>query len=356
MNERIEPVEKYLNEVSKHLGALPDRDQIIKELRAHVWDLANRLSIEKGLSVQDAFTVAVQRMEEPPVLAAKFLDEEPSYARSEWRTPITTPESKVKNEQFMVIAIIGIFSVALVALLVSTTSIGGTSSMVTSLAFLLSLVVGLLVIGMFVTALYFYDEKLFREQLENLRSIFLKTQNGAATRITKPARINGKSKETSAWSAFGEHLGGLLGAFFMSLVIVFLLFIDVTGIIPLYNENWYTVGFIATYVSLGAMLVHSLFKLVFGRVRATRLVSAGVSTIAAICSIVLILFYPFTIEIALEAIVPNAMVGIPEVFDGDTGLKVILGISAVMQILDALYNMFKFGAWKPGDRKSLLGS
>ena len=100
MNKQVESVEQYLNEVGMHLGDLADKDQIIIELRAHIWDLANQLSINKGLSVQEAFDDAILRMEDPQILASKFLDEEPTSTKVDWKAPITTPESKIKNEQF----------------------------------------------------------------------------------------------------------------------------------------------------------------------------------------------------------------------------------------------------------------
>jgi len=38
----------------------------------------------------------------------------------------------------------------------------------------------------------------------------------------------------------------------------------------------------------------------------------------------------------------------------ETGVKVVIGIFGIFQFLLVLYNIFKFGAWKPSDRKSLI--
>ena len=207
MNKSVESVEQYLNEVSMHLGNLADKNQVITELRAHIWDLANKLSVDKGLSVQEAFDHAILRMEDPQILASKFLDEEPSPSRADWRTPITTPESKIKNEQFLLITIVGIASLAIIALLIRV-----PSSPLTSIASVLTFILGVLVIGMFVLALYFYDEKLFREQIANLRETFLKPIEEKKAQKAKTSDYTGfesrKSTRTRTpgfWSAFGEN-------------------------------------------------------------------------------------------------------------------------------------------------------
>ncbi|MFX0085649.1 MAG: hypothetical protein ACFFAU_08240 [Candidatus Hodarchaeota archaeon] len=360
MNKQVESVEQYLNEVSRQIGTLADKDQIITELRAHIWDLANQLSIDKGFSVQEAFDHAILRMEDPQILASKFLDEEPGSTKVDWRTPITTPESKIKNEQFLLIAIIGIASVALMAFIIPVT----TSTSLQYTVFLLSLIFGTLAIGMFVAMLYFYDERLFHEQIGNLRKKFLKpledkkvqkatTKKFTEFEVKKPTRV----KTPSFWGAFGEHLGGLFGGLFIGITMILFFAIDITQVIPLYNENWYFIGSIALYISLGASFVESLFKLIFGRIRATRLVSASTNIIAAIGSVILIMYYPFTFELAINTIFTNAEIviaGIPGVFDLDTGIKIFIGIVAIIQILSALYDIFKFGAWKPSDRRSLI--
>jgi hypothetical protein len=359
LNKQVESVEQYLNEVSTHLGALADKDQIITELRAHIWDLANQLSINKGFSVQEAFDHAILRMEDPQILASKFLDEEPSSTKTDWKAPITTPESKIKNEQFLLIAIIGIASVAFMAFAIPAT----TSNSLQSAVFMLSFIFGILAIGMFVAMLYFHDERLFHEQIINLREKFLKplAEKKAQKATTKtfpmfegrePTRV----KTPSFWGAFGEHLGGLLGGLFIGTLMIIFIAIDITQSVPLYNENWYYIGAIAFYISLGTTFIESLFKLIFGRIRATRFVSASSNIISAICNIILIVFYPFTFELAIRTVIPTAeiVIGIPGVFDLDTGFKVILGIFAIIQILSALYDVFKFGAWKPSDRRSLI--
>jgi len=290
LNKQVESVEQYLNEVSMHLGGIADKEQIINELRTHIWDLANQLSIEKGLSVQDAFDHAILRMEEPQNLASKFLDEEPSPTKADWRTPITTPETKIRNEQFLLIALVGVVGVTIMALIISFTT--SSDSLITVATFL-SFIFGILAIGMFIAILYFYDEKLFREQIEKLRETFLKPIEDRKTQLTDKkqnsmfeSKEHTKTKTPSFWSAFGEHLGGFFGAFFIGLVFIFFLLVDIMGVIPLdhwSNDNWDFYGSIAIYTLLGAGFIESVFELIFGRIRATRLVSACASMIAVLC-------------------------------------------------------------------------
>lgn len=362
MNKQVESVEQYLNEVSMHLGGIADKEQIINELRTHIWDLANQLSIEKGLSVQDAFDHAILRMEKPRNLALKFLDEEPSPRKTDWRTPITIPETKIRNDQFLLIALVGVVGVAIMALIISFTT---RSDSLITVATILSFIFGILAIGMFIAVLYFYDEKLFREQIEKLRETFLKPLEEKKAQITEKkqnsmfiSKIPTKVKTPSFWSALFEHLGGLFGAFFISLVFIFFFIIDVMDVVPLYNDNWDSIGLIAFYGLLGAGFVKSVFELIFGRIRATRLVCAFASMAAVLCCIILIIFYPFTVESALTSIYPDMIIsfnmdsiGIDSI---ETGVKVIIGIFGIFQFLFVLYNIFKFGAWKPSDRKSLI--
>jgi hypothetical protein len=40
--------------------------------------------------------------------------------------------------------------------------------------------------------------------------------------------------------------------------------------------------------------------------------------------------------------------------NADTILPAIIGLVAIISFLSALYDVFKFGAWKESDRKSLI--
>ncbi len=360
MNKQVESVEQYLNEVREHLGVLPDRDQVINELRSHIWDLANRLSAEKGLTVQEAFNHAILRMEDPQVLASKFLDEEPVSTISDWRAPITTPESKVHNEQFLVLAIVGFAAVLIMALAIQIVSNDLTVSII-------AVSIGVLAIGLFTFGLYLSDEKLFQEQLERFRELFQRpkssTEESYSTSSKEVSFVPEKIKvvkEAGFWSAFGEHLGGLLGGIFLAFLIAFIFLLEQLPLfnLPLFNKHWYSLGALATYVALGSSLAYCAFLVVFGRIRATRLASATKNIIAFACAAILVWYYPFTLELAILAqnipeVMSNAdlllVVGKADIF-----LRFIIGTSGIISGISALYDMFKFGAWRPSDRKSLI--
>ncbi len=356
MNKQLETVELYLEKVSMYLEPLSDKDQIIKELRAHIWDQANRLSENKGLSIQAAFDQAILLMEDPKTLAAKFLEEESSDFAAEWKSPIQVPETKVQNEQFLVLAIIGFAAVLLMALTIQIIS----NDLLVSI---IAVIIGVLAIGMFTFGLYLSDEKLFQEQIKRFRELFQKSEISPQETMKtssisfvqeKPVSV----KEAGFWSAFGEHLGGFLGGIFIAFIIGVIFVLDTSNLLPLFNENWYTIGALATYVALGSGLVYCAFLVGFGRIRTTRLLSAAKNIIGFSCAAILVWYYPFTLELAILA------QNIPEVMSdpdlllivgkADLFLRMIIGISGIISGISALYDMFKFGAWKPSDRKSLI--
>jgi hypothetical protein len=353
-----ETVEKYLEEVSNYLEPIADRDQILDELRTHIWELANQTSSKNpNLTIQAAFAQAVLRMEDPQILASKFLEEESTDFITDWKAPITVPEKKVQNEQFLIIAIIGFASVLVISWIIQMVS---QNSLVT----VISIFLGLLAAGLFTLGLYLSDERLFKEQLTRFRE-FLQKPSTVGKEIKAPT--GGKAtfvqaetgyKEVGFWSAFGEHLGGLFGGIFIGILMAFIFILDTTNPLPLFNENWNIIGRLAIYCALGTSLAYSAFLVIFGRIRVTRLFSAAKNVIGLICAVILILNYPFTLELAILA------QNIPEVMSdadlltlvsyADFNLQVIIGISGVISGISALYDTFKFGAWKLSDRKSLI--
>ena len=355
MNKQVETVDQYLEQVRKYLEPLSDKDQIIKELRAHIWDQANKLSEEnRGLSVQAAFDQAILMMEDPKTLADKFLEEEPSDFGSDWKSPIKVPENKIQNEQFLVLAIVGFAAVIIMALTIQIIS----NDLIVSI---IAVILGMLAIGMFTFGLYLSDERLFQEQLDRFRGLFQKSEGYPEKPMKASSYIQEKpTKEVGFWSAFGEHLGGFLGGIFIIFVIAFIFLLEQMPLfnLPLFNENWYPIGALATYGALIVGLVYCAFLVVFGRIRATRLASATRNIIGFICAAILIWYYPFTLELAILAQNIPEVMGDPDllllVSKSDLFLRLIIGISGIISGISALYDVFKFGAWQPSDRKSLI--
>ncbi|MFX0183822.1 MAG: hypothetical protein ACFE95_12130 [Candidatus Hodarchaeota archaeon] len=352
-----ESVEKYLEEVSNYLEPIADRDQIIKELRAHIWDVANQISERKPeLTIQAAFAQAVLRMEDPQTLASKFLEEETTDFKADWKAPVTIPEKKVQNEQFLILAIVGFASVLVMSWIIQIVS---QNTLVT----IISIFLGILAAGLFTLGLYLSDERLFREQIARFRELLHKPSSdqkivtGSEDRVTFVQAETGY-KEVGFWSAFGEHLGGLFGGIFFGFLIALIFILDSTNVLPLFNENWNIIGRLAIYFALGTSLAYSASLVIFGRIRVTRLFSAAQNVIGLICAVILVLYYPFTLELAILAQNIPEVMSDPDllslVSNADLILQVIIGISGVLSGISALYDSFKFGAWQPSDRKSLI--
>ena len=364
MNQSYENVEEYLAKVAEHLEPLPDKDQILKELRAHIWDLSNRISDKgKGLSIQECFEQALMMMEDPKTLASKFLEEEDAQ-KTEWKTPLRTPETKVQNEQFIVLAVVGVAAVILFSWILQLIS---NNPFVALSSFLL----GTMVMGVFILALYISDERLFKEQLHKLRWSFQRSyeeMKEELKRYTTPPPKTRKvvfykeaetevTKEVGFWGAFGEHLGGFIGGVFIVLFMAFLFYLDITGF-PLFNENWYFIGALVVYISLGASLFYSGFLVLFGKIRISRLLSAVKNLINAGSSVILLVFYSFTVQLAANAVMPADLILDPDfnpIFQNlDVFVQFIIGITGIISFIQGLYDIFKFGAWKTSDRKSLI--
>ncbi len=363
MNNTNEQVNDYLNEVSRYLEPLADKEQVLKELKAHIWDLAHEISGKKGLSTQDAFEQALMIMEDPKILASKFLEEE-SQITSEWKAPLRTPESKIGNEQFFMLAAVGFVGVIFIAIILQL----ATNDPVISL---ISFALGIIGTAFFILTLYITDEKTFEEQLLKMRTSFQKSYEDIkiefdrrTTPVPKKAmvefQVSEKSevlKEVGFWSAFGQHLGGVISGFFVSLFLAFLIYLEVSGT-PIFNQNWYLISGSVLYFSLLVDIGYAAFVVIFGRIRLTRLVSAGQNIISGLSGLVLVVYYPFTIAQAFNASFPADFVTNPDFIqimsNIDVGAQVIIGLVAVISLLSGLYDVFKFGAWKSSDRKSLI--
>lgn len=363
MNDMNEQVNDYLNEVSSYLEPLADKEQVLKELKAHIWDLAHEISGKKGLSTQDAFEQALMIMEDPKILASKFLEEE-SQITSEWKAPLRTPENKVGNEQFIMLAAAGFVGVIFIAIILQLATNDPVISMI-------SFALGIIGTAFFILTLYITDEKTFKEQLLKMRTSFQKSYEDIkiefdrrTTPVPKKAmvefQVSEKSevlKEVGFWSAFGQHLGGVISGFFVSLFLAFLIYLEVSGT-PIFNQNWYLISGSVLYFSLLVDIGYAAFVVIFGRIRLTRLVSAGQNIISGLSGLVLVVYYPFTIAQAFNASFPADFVTNPDFIqimsNIDVGAQVIIGLVAVISLLSGLYDVFKFGAWKSSDRKSLI--
>ncbi len=363
MNTTYKEIDDYLAEVGRYLDPLADKEQILKELQAHIWDLAHNISEkEKGITIHEAFEQALMIMEDPKSLASKFLEEESNIA-TEWKTPLTRPESKIQNEQFVILALAGFVGIMMIAWIIQIATDDPFISF-------LSLVMGLIGIAFFIMALYITDEKTFKEQMMKLRVSFQKSYEDIRTEFNKRTtpvpkksldvyyvKEEPRKSEVGFWSAFGPHIGGFFGGVFAVIGIVFLLYLEISDI-PIFNENWYLIAGFAVYFSLVVSIAYNAFLVLFGRIRVTRLASALKNIVSGASAVVVVLYFPFTLALAITANAPADLLADPDVFwfiqNSDLFLRVIFGVAAVISFLSALYDVFKFGAWQTSDRKSLI--
>ncbi|MHA2238266.1 MAG: hypothetical protein ACXACP_08745 [Candidatus Hodarchaeales archaeon] len=361
-------VDDYLEEVGKYLNSLPDRKQIIKELQAHIWDLAQQISKkEKGLTVQESFEQALMIMEDPKTLADKFLEED-SKIESDWKTPVTRPESKIRQEQLVVLAMAGFIGMTVIAWLIQLS----TNNPIISI---LSFGIGLIGIAFFIMAIYITDEKTFKDQMLKMRASFQKSYDDIRAEIDRRSPKHGvkkpskksfdvfyekeeqKKKEPGFWSSFGPHLGGFFEGVFTALTLAFFIYLEVSGV-SVFNENWYAVSGFALYVSLTVGIAYSAFTVIFGRIRYTRLASALKNIIASAAGVILLVYYPFTVFTAFQLYAPADLLANPDIYNlisyADVIVPAIIGLAAVISCLSAIYDVFKFGVWKESDRRSLI--
>ena len=363
MNEQTQTdVEQYLHEVETRLANLTDKNTIINELRSHLWDLANDISLQKSVGVEKAFTLALQQMEDPAILATRFLEEENDTPdttvkpKSNWIRPATDlPETKISDSQFILLFIAGITMVltfsALFALVINE-----------PVFFFLSLIVSFIGITAMILFLYVKDQRNYNEQVVVFRQKFQKWTDTNKPKVKKNlsnlrADIDRKKP---LLGAIGAHLGGVFAVLWWTFLSIVLLFIHFTNFIPLYNyQIWVPVGFILVFTFLGFELIRGTIQAVVGKVRATRLIDAFVGVVAGSIMITLVVVYPFTMNLVIASatdLVPipaNILMQLSNV-NFDLILRFLILISAIVYYITALYNVFKFGVWKSSETKSVL--
>lgn len=336
MNDTDTRVEEYLTQVSKSLKSFPEKDQILAELRAHIWDVAHDISATEQVSVTKAFEIALDRVEEPQILANRFLKE---YEDFETRF---SPETQIQERQFLLMGILGLTFVAVISFIFTLIS------QETLLFWIFTLVPGGILTVICIGYFYYRDRQDFKEQVEIFR-----------TQIREQL-FEGKKKEltpSSSWRALGEHISGLIGVFLTLAVILLVFWIDITAAAPLFNENWYISGAIACYIAWITSLIRYIAKVFLGQIRVSRLFNAANNLITSLALSTLVVAYPFTIGLAVTKAIGSGIVGsstLGILGNADFYLHIIFAIAAVVSAISAVYNLFKFGVWQPEEKRSLL--
>jgi hypothetical protein len=364
-------IDQYLHLVRKKLSMLTDAEAIVSELRTHIWESANKFASKDGLPIEQAFRKALDLMEDPEVLANRF------YAESgyEYVTPNTSeipvspntsstnssfsqnfqqkshvPERKLDQDKFFIIAILGF---------IATMIIGGTF-VTTFNDPAISFLGSLLQIGAFfafISFLYYRDDQNFKEQLAILREKFEKEINKSKSKH----RINKLKKQYSMPSrsqAFFAHLGGVISFVFILVFMLFITFVTYFYSLPFFNDYWYSIGIVCFYISIGSQLIFQAIKAFVGQVRGLRLLESVTNIISAITTFVLIIYYPFNFGPGAIEYFGSAITNPDVVFmlsnNFDYYIRIFMGFTIVINVMKAIYSVFKFETWKAKDTKSLL--
>ncbi|MHA1989496.1 MAG: hypothetical protein ACW981_05230 [Candidatus Hodarchaeales archaeon] len=346
-------VELYLNQVSEQLSHLPDKEDILIELRQHIFDMANELSLTKQFTVSEAFREAIDRMENPQVIAEKFISMESSDSSesykgvgSKFTTQNYAPERRITNEQFAIMGLIGLVSVLLFSPIISFSLSSGEFL---PFIFGLSFVTGLVIIIFFLLFMYYQDEKTRNAQIAELRKRFQKVSSQfQSTKNKYPA---------SWWSKFWEHAAGIGNLWLVILASAAVIYLTFWLPYPnLFNDNWFYIGFIIVIISLIVEASTAIFTIALGRVRILRLMKGMKHFLLAVLALVLLIYYPLTLSDAIIEFLPaNIDLRVLNFFENiDFYAKILLGIIASIHWMTGLYDLFKYGFWKPSDRQSLL--
>ncbi|MFX0173596.1 MAG: hypothetical protein ACFE9L_17030 [Candidatus Hodarchaeota archaeon] len=107
-----------------------------------------------------------------------------------------------------------------------------------TLVAIVSIFIGFLAAGLFTLGLYLSDERLFHEQVAQFREFLQKPRTDQRV-IKAPSeekavfvQAETEYREVGFWSAFGEHLGGVLGGIFIGFVIVVVVILDAANPLP----------------------------------------------------------------------------------------------------------------------------
>ena len=361
-------IDQYLQLVRKKLSMLPDAEAIVQELHTHIWESANKYATKDGLSIETAFRKALDQMEDPEILANRFYEEsgyeysasEPSVAYQNVKTNVFTqnfhnksvvPEKKLSQDKFFLIALIGFISVMIIgSTLISTIKDPFISLLGTSIQ--------IVAFGCFIAYLYYRDDVTFKEQIAILREKFEKAHTRHLDE--KRSKLKRKNKDflSPQFQALIEHLSGALGAIVMFILMLFVFYVSYINVQPFFNDYWYSIGIIIIFILLGCDMIYFSISAFTGKVRGLRMVDSLNDIISAIGIFILIFYYPFTIGSGVLQLAGNKITD-PNVITFlstkiDYYIRIIMGIVVVVNIMQAIYSIFKFETWKPKDTRSLL--
>lgn len=164
----------------------------------------------------------------------------------------------------------------------------------------------------------------------------------------RPGVISDSRKKKK--SAVGVHMEGMFEIIFEAIALAAILYATFQQNWSIFNDSWFYFGFTIVIISLAIQMGSSAFKFMVGKIRELRLVNSFANLVAAIVSIIILIIYPFTLN---EFI--NSFQNVSSPFsDFDLVAHFIIGIAAILQLMNSSYNYYRYVNWKPSEHKSLL--
>ena len=361
MNNTMNDLEAYLNIVKAELGHHPDAEDIIQELRAHIWDVANGIAAKIGSSVEESFIMALEQMEEPQILGSKFQIEELPPTPI-WKEPRSVlPEKKLTDREFILLGIIGLFAATVILSIISWVD-QLTDTNLDSFNFIVGLVQVAILIALIVGFLYYRNEHEFKNQVQNLRDKFGKME---VKEVVAPTLVLGPKTEKKddclsdeMKDALELHFQGLFQIILGILVIIATLYITFIAKWDLFTDYWFSIGlFVVIFLQI-ADIIKGTIKMFVGEIRISRLIHCTVGILYFLGTIIMVVFYPYDIAGWFETITDPTARSIVDAITSvisrpDYWFRIFMIVAGVFALMDAFYNLGKFGMWEPSHQKSL---
>lgn len=352
MSETHKKIEQYLANVKEELKLLPDRNEIVSELKTHIWDMANKFATKKNMNIDNAFEMALEQMEDPKSLADQFykeagIDNKNGSISSNYNK-LVYPESKIENEQFLIISIIGIIGIVLGTYFIAQIT---EDPLIT---FFGSIIQIFAIMG-FILILYYRDDQHFRAEIQKLRKKFEKQTKIALNRHNRDLKSFFDKPE---FSAVGTHISGAFSLVTLGVFAVILAFLHITNAYPLFNDVWFAQAYVVAFAYIGIKMIQALIKAFVGTIRFTRISDSIFLSVESLGLLYFIQNWPFTIGefmifFTKEFINDQKIINFLQ-YDLDSFIIILFVIIIVINMIKIVYNIFKFYSWNPSEDRSLF--
>ncbi|MFX0096114.1 MAG: hypothetical protein ACFFBD_30525 [Candidatus Hodarchaeota archaeon] len=371
----IDEANRFLIEISSELGDMAGKGAILNELRTHLFDMANDIARNEGVDIDTAVFISIELMGSPKKIARRFREieeEEPAGF-------VTLDQNSV-----ILLLVLGVACIAFIAFF---------SALNPSLG-IYGLIVGGLALAGYILILIFLYLRTNQQVDEEIRSIgntiaqnlniiasdiakFGRDLMGHIERKTpreerqvffqKQYRIDRAPPEPEVPTvtkprkpAYGEHLGGILGAIILTvfLVITVLLIWIRCPFFVAEKINLFVLG--AIFVPIVLDICVNIVKGMVGRIRTTQGLETLANGISTICLGYLLIVFPFDFVAGIEwfiNVVSPIQINIPfSLYQGNFFFALVLTVILVINLVETLVGAIKFYTFKKADILSLWAS